>query len=130
ATFETFGEVVAREGRDYFRFVFPPFTESTGRRYDVSLTIRDGDLPALTPAVVEAPGRYYPDGDPAARGQLAFEAVYVTTAPDVVASLAGRLGGVAGERWAPAGAIVALFGLEAVLLAILLWLTARAGRTA
>jgi hypothetical protein len=123
------GEPVIWTGRDYFRFVFPPADRAAGY-YVLDLSPSDGDLSSLIPLVVEAPGRFYPDGDPAERRQIAFDAVYDTAGWRVVADLAPRLGSVEGERWGPAGAVVALFGAEAVLLSALIALTRRAGRTA
>lgn len=124
------GEPVSRSGRDYFRFAFPPIDRSAGRRYSLSLSTRDDDASRPVPMVVEAPGRYYPDGDPAERRQIPFDVVYATAGGRVAADLARRLGGVEGERWAPSGVVAGLFAAEAALLVALIALTRRVGRPA
>lgn len=124
------GERIALSGRDYFRFAFPPIEGSAGRRYDLSFAARPASPNELVPAVLESPDRYYPAGTPGDRRQVLFEAVYSTAGWRVAADLAGRLSGVEGDRWAPAGLAAALIAIEGTLIVMLLTITRRAGQAA
>ena len=120
------GEPVSRDGQRFLRFAFPPVADSAGERFYFELRRSPTDLSALDVVVAEAPGRFYPADDSPAPRQIGFELWYATTNGDALVSLAGRLGAVTAERWAPAPLVLVLAIVQVGLIAALFRLVWRA----
>ena len=125
-TQESVGEPVARGDQQFWRFVFPPVAGSAGQRFSFELRPRPNDPSGLPVTVAQAPGRFYPADDSSRSRQVSFELAYSTTQGDALLSLADRLGGVTGERWAPAPLFLVLAIIQAGFVAALFGLVWRA----